>query len=99
MKTRYDLKLCAVLDFDLVCRHSMADSAAGPSQPRKEKYKFANPNKMTDDELLQLLEGSDSDFDYNLPSDDDFIPNHSESEENSDNDGEGILIVFSFYDL
>lgn len=52
-----------------------------------------NPKKLIDDELLNIIEGSDSDLSFYLPSDDDddFNPAQSGSEESSDDDGDGKL--------
>ncbi|KAG5891594.1 hypothetical protein JTB14_032537 [Gonioctena quinquepunctata] len=71
----------------------MEYSGAGPSQPKKKKSDVKNPNKLTDEELFNILEWSDSDLEYNLPSDDDdnFKPDYSGSEESSDDDGKDII--------
>ncbi|CAH1997200.1 unnamed protein product [Acanthoscelides obtectus] len=73
----------------------MDDIGAGPSQPKKRKVTFKNPNALTDAELLSILECSDSDLEE-IPSDvDDFEPD-SQSEESSDDDNEDKRYIFCF---
>lgn len=71
----------------------MDDVTAGPSQPRKRKLNFKNPNALTDAELLSILEASDSDLDE-IPSDDDYFEPDSQSEESSDDENEGKSFFF-----
>ena len=53
---------------------SMGDSEAGPSGIKKRKLICINPKKLSDDELLQILEESSEDEKYFSDSDDHFKP-------------------------
>ncbi|KAK4887453.1 hypothetical protein RN001_003724 [Aquatica leii] len=69
----------------------MEDSEAGPSGVKKPKITFRNSNKLTDEELLAVLEASDSELD-DLGSDIDDFVSESESEESSSDESEDSVL-------
>nr|XP_023027317.1 piggyBac transposable element-derived protein 4-like [Leptinotarsa decemlineata] len=78
----------------------MDPNLPGPSRAKKQKVSFKDPNNVTDEELLAVLEASDSEIDELLgisDSDDEYIlEGGCESEESDYDDGEGRNFVFLF---
>lgn len=76
----------------------MEPDLPGPSRPKRQKTTFKDPERLTNDELLAVLEDSDSEIELlGVPDTDDediFEAGRSESEESTDDDGEGRNIVF-----